>query len=63
MEGKVIADQDRVAAHEQAAAEVAGLRKKGIHCHLEEPAGNARTIDVVRDDAKRVPERREETRS
>jgi len=41
---------DVLAAHEQAALEIGELRRKGIHCHVEEHAGrDGPQVDVVRD--------------
>ncbi|MEK7949441.1 hypothetical protein [Luteolibacter soli] len=41
---------DVLAAHEQAALEIGELRRKGVHCHLEEKAGrDGPHVDVVRD--------------
>jgi hypothetical protein len=36
MNEKIIPSADTLAAHEQAAAEITELRRKGIHCHIEE---------------------------
>lgn len=39
-----------LAEHERAAVEVTRLRRKGIHCHLENhPEGTRSHVDVVRD--------------
>ena len=41
---------DVLAAHEQAALEIGELRRKGIHCHLEERAdGSGPCVEVVLD--------------
>ncbi len=50
MKEKSIPAPETLAAHEQAAAEVTELRRKGIHCHLEErPGDGGHCIDVVVD--------------
>ena len=41
---------DVLVAHEQAAMEVGELRRRGIHCHLEEHADESgHHVDVVRE--------------
>jgi len=48
MKEKIIPAPETLAAHEQAAAAITGLRKKGIHCHLEETDHTGgHCIDVV----------------
>ncbi|WP_035612594.1 hypothetical protein [Haloferula sp. BvORR071] len=46
----LIPAREILAAHEQAAAEVTQLRRKGIHCHIEEHAApGGHCLDVVVD--------------
>jgi hypothetical protein len=41
---------DMLVAHEQAAMEIGELRRKGIHCHLEEHADESgHHVEVVRE--------------
>ncbi len=48
--GVMIPAHETLAAHEQAAAEVTELRRKGIHCHIEDHSGTAGPVlDVVVD--------------
>lgn len=50
MTTRTIPAADVLVAHEQAALEVGELRRKGIHCHLEEHAGpTGCRVEVVRD--------------
>lgn len=50
MNEKVIPAADNLAAHEQAAAEITELRKKGIHCHIEEHCHtHGHHVNVVQD--------------
>lgn len=50
MNEKIIPASDNLAAHEQAAAEITELRRKGIHCHIEENSGShGHHIDIVHD--------------
>jgi hypothetical protein len=50
MNEKIIPAADNLAAHEQAAAEITELRRKGIHCHIEEHAHTlGHHLDVVHD--------------
>ena len=50
MKERIIPAPETLAAHEQAAAEITELRRKGIHCHLEDNAhGGSPCIDVVVD--------------
>lgn len=63
MTTKIIPSGDVLAAHEQAAARITELRRKGIPCHLEENTDRSGChIDVVEDqkmaiDAPRPPRR------
>jgi hypothetical protein len=58
MRTRIIPAADVLAAHEQAALEIGELRRKGIHCHLEENAGgDGPHVDVVRDSRPESPER------
>lgn len=42
--------QEMLAAHEQAAAEITELRRKGIHCHIEDHTNSGgHCLDVVVD--------------
>lgn len=57
MRTRITPATDVLAAHEQAALEIGELRRKGIHCHVEEHAGrDGPQVDVVRDS---VPEPQE----
>ena len=57
MKTRIIPAADVLAAHEQAALEISELRRKGIHCHLEEhPGRDGPQIDVVRDSQSELPE-------
>jgi hypothetical protein len=50
---------DVLAAHEQAALEIGVLRRKGVHCHLEEHADRSgHHVDVVLEPIFREPEKR-----
>ena len=50
MNEKIIPAADNLAAHELAAAEITELRKKGIHCHIEEHGhSHGHHLDVVHD--------------
>jgi hypothetical protein len=41
---------DLLATHEEAAREIGELRRKGVHCHLEEQSGpTGHRIEVVRE--------------
>ncbi|RYD67364.1 MAG: hypothetical protein EOP83_02965 [Verrucomicrobiaceae bacterium] len=64
MRTRIIPAADVLAAHEQAALEVGELRRKGIHCHVEEHAGReGPQVDVVQDsqpEAEESQARREE---
>lgn len=43
---------DSLATHEEAAREIGELRRKGVHCHLEEQSGpTGHRIEVVRETA------------
>ena len=47
---RIIPAQETLAAHEQAAAEITELRRKGIHCHIEEQTtAVGRCLDVIVD--------------
>ena len=57
MKPRIIPAADVLVAHEQAALEIGELRRKGIHCHMEESAGHdGPHVEVVRDQASK-PER------
>ena len=46
----IIPAHEKLAAHEQAAAKITGLRRKGIHCHIEEhTTSGGPCLDVVVD--------------
>ena len=50
MKERIIPAPESISAHEQAAAEITELRKKGIHCHLEEKTHEGgHCVDVVVD--------------
>ena len=50
MKQKTIPASETLAAHEEAAAQITELRRKGIHCHLEDKSRNGgHCIDVVVD--------------
>jgi hypothetical protein len=50
---------DVLVAHEQAALEIGELRRKGIHCHLEEHADQSgHHVEVVLEPASGSPEER-----
>ena len=50
MKEKSIPAPESLAAHEQAAAKITELRRKGIHCHLEDrPSEGGPCIDVMVD--------------
>lgn len=50
MNQRIVPAPETIAAHEQAAAEITELRRKGIHCHLEENAHEGgHCVDVVMD--------------
>ncbi len=50
MKDKIIPAPEILAAHEQAAAEITELRRKGIHCHIEDHvAAGGHCLDVVVD--------------
>lgn len=50
MKERIIPAPETLAAHEQAAAEITELRRKGIHCHLEDNAhGGGHCVDIVMD--------------
>lgn len=49
MKEKTIPAPETLAAHEQAAAAITELRRKGIHCHIEDHASTGGTCDVVVD--------------
>jgi hypothetical protein len=54
---------DVLVAHEQAALEVGELRRRGIHCHLEDHADESgHHVDVVREVDSDQPERRRDER-
>ncbi len=50
---------DVLVAHEQAALEIRELRRKGIHCHLEDHADQSgHHVEVVLEQVFGQPERR-----
>ncbi|MCW1912019.1 hypothetical protein OJ996_00430 [Luteolibacter sp. GHJ8] len=49
MKDKIFPAPETLAAHEQAAAEITELRRRGIHCHIEDHASTGGTCDVVLD--------------
>jgi hypothetical protein len=50
MQPRTIPAPDVLVAHEQAALAIGELRRKGIHCHLEEHADRSgHHVEVVRD--------------
>jgi hypothetical protein len=50
MNERIIPAPETISAHEQAAAEITELRRKGIHCHLEESNHQGgHCVDVVMD--------------
>lgn len=50
MNERIIPAPETISAHEQAAAEITELRKKGIHCHLEDTTHEGgHCVDVVMD--------------
>jgi len=58
MRTRIIPAADVLAAHEQAALEIGELRRKGIHCHLEEHMDRSGPhVDVVRELGKKSSER------
>ena len=60
MRTRIIPAADVLTAHEQAALEIGELRRKGIHCHLEENAGReGPQLDVVCDPEPESEERQD----
>lgn len=50
MNERIVSAPETLAAHEQAAAEITELRRKGIRCHLEEHLREGgHSVDVVVD--------------
>lgn len=50
MNERIIPAPETISAHEQAAEEIKELRRKGIHCHLEEKSHEGgHCVDVVVD--------------
>ncbi|MCW1925156.1 hypothetical protein OKA05_21530 [Luteolibacter arcticus] len=49
MKAKPATDDRNLVAHEEAANEVAELRRKGVHCHIEETADGPSPVHVVED--------------
>jgi hypothetical protein len=46
----IIPAAEPFAAHEEAATRIAGLRRRGVHCHLEQGTdGPGPSLEIVRD--------------
>lgn len=51
MKNKVIPSVETLTAHEQAAAAITELRRKGIPCHLEDhPDRTGHHVEIIRDE-------------